>query len=181
MKGGHYRLSKNKKDKVAVKCVGMSACEVTGSAYLIEAPTGEKILLDAGIFQSSNPYESYKINKQKLDYKPSDLTAIIISHANADHFALLPKLFHDGAKCDIYIASENLDFMRPMLEDSAKIFDRDIQAFNRRFKKEHIPVYTLEDVNNTLPHFKGCAKNEPHYISENVWFELIYAGHIFGS
>ena len=34
-----------------VKCVGMSSCEVTGSAYLVEAPTGEKVLMDMGIFQ----------------------------------------------------------------------------------------------------------------------------------
>ena len=174
-------LAKKKKDKVIVRCVGMSSCDVTGSAYLVETPTGEKILLDMGIFQSAKPYEDYKINRRKFDFKPSELTAIIISHANADHFALLPKLFHDGANCDIYLSSENLDFMKPMLEDSAKILERDVQAFNRKLKREHNPVYTLEDVNNTLPHFRGCTKNEVHYISENVWFELIDAGHIFGS
>ena len=96
-------MAKKKKDKITVKCVGMSSCEVTGSAYLVEVPTGEKILLDMGIFQSAKPYEDYKINKRKFDFKPSELTAIIISHSNADHFCLLPKLFHDGANCDIYI------------------------------------------------------------------------------
>ena len=174
-------IAKKNKDKITVRCVGMSASDVTGSGYLVEAPTGEKILLDCGIYQTCKPYEDYKINKKKFDFKPSELTAVIISHSNADHFALLPKLFHDGANCDIYIAAENVDFMQPMLEDSAKILDRDAQSFSRRLKREHQPVYDMEDVNNTLPHFKGCSKNEPHYISENVWFELIDAGHIFGS
>lgn len=174
-------MGKKNKDKIVVRCVGMSSCEVTGSSYLVETPTGEKILIDAGIYQNSKPYEDYKINKRKFDYKPSDLTAIIISHANADHFAMLPKIFHDGANCNIYIAEENIDFMRPMLEDSAKILERDCQFFNRKFQKEHIPIYDLGDVENTLPHFKGCTKNEDHYITDNVWFRLIDAGHIFGS
>lgn len=170
-----------KKDKVTVRCVGMSSCEVTGSGYLVECPTGEKILLDCGIYQSSKPYEDYKINKRKFDFKPSELNAVIISHANADHFCLLPKLVHDGADCDIFIAAENVDFMKPMLEDSAKIMERDVQAFNRKLKREHSPVYTLDDVADTFPLFRGCTKNEYHYISENVWFELLDAGHIFGS
>ena len=69
-----------KKDKVTIRCVGMSSCEVTGSGYLVECPTGEKVLLDCGIYQSSKPYEDYKINKRKFDFKPSELTAVIISH-----------------------------------------------------------------------------------------------------
>lgn len=159
----------------------MSSSDVTGSAYLIEIPTGEKILLDMGLYQTCKPYEDYKINKRKFDFKPSELTAVIISHANADHFALLPKLFRDGAKCNIYIAAENIDFMQPMLEDSAKIIERDCQAFSRKLKREHQPFYNQDDVVNVLPYFKGCSKNELHYITENVWFELLDAGHIFGS
>lgn len=170
-----------KKDKVTVRCVGMSSIEVTGSSYLVECPTGEKILLDCGIYQSSKPFEDYKINKNKFNFKPKDLSAVIISHANADHFALLPKLVHDGADCNIYIAKENIDFMKPMLEDSAKIMERDAQSFGRRYKKSYSPIYTIDDVKDTLPLFRGCTKYENHYITENVWFRLLDAGHIFGS
>ena len=159
----------------------MSSCDVTGSSYLIECPTGEKILLDCGIYQTSKPYEDYKINRRKFDFKPSELTAVIISHINADHYALLPKLVHDGAHCNFYISAETIDFVRPMLEDSAKIFERDVQAFNRKFKREHIPVYNFDDVENSLKYFRGCSKNEEHYITENVRFKFINAGHIFGS
>lgn len=174
-------MSKKKTDKVTVRCVGMSSTDVTGSGYLVECPTGEKVLLDLGIYQSSKPYEDYKINKRKFDFKSSEITAVIISHINADHYCLLPKFVHEGGNCNIYISSETVDFVKPMLEDSAKILERDVQAFERKFKREHKPVYTFEDVENTLPLFRGCTKNEIHYISENVWFKLIDAGHIFGS
>jgi len=170
-----------KKDKITVRCVGMSSCDVTGSGYLVECPTGERILLDLGIYQSSKPYEDYKINKKKFDFKPSEIDAVIISHVNADHYCLLPKAVSEGLKCNIYTASENIDFVKPMLEDSVKILERDVQSFNRKFKKEHSPVYDLDDVTATLPLFRGCTKNEEHYITENVWFRLVNAGHIFGS
>ena len=97
------KIAKKKKDKITVSCVGMSSCEVTGSGYLVECPTGEKVLLDLGIYQSSKPYEDYKINKRKFNFKPSEIDAVIISHSNADHFALLPKAVHDGLNCNIYI------------------------------------------------------------------------------
>lgn len=170
-----------KKEKITVRCVGMSAVDVTGSGYLVETPTGEKILLDCGLYQSSKPYEDYKINKKKFDFKPSELTAVIISHINCDHYCALPKLVRDGSKCNFYLSEETVDFVKPMLEDSAKIMDRDAISFTRRYKKEHHPIYTKEDVENTLPYFRGCSKNEDHYITENVWFRFIPAGHIFGS
>ena len=159
----------------------MSASDVTGSGYLVEAPTGEKVLLDLGIYQSNKPFEDYKINKRKFDFKPSDITAVIISHINADHFAMLPKFVHDGGKCNFYLSEETVDFIKPMLEDSAKIMERDAISFSRKNKKEYSPIYTIEDVENSLQYFRGCSKNEEHYITDNVWFKLIPAGHIFGS
>lgn len=175
------RTIAKKKDKVTVRCVGMSAIDVTGSGYLVECPTGEKILLDLGVYQDSKPFESYKINKRKFDFKPSEIDAVIISHINADHFCMLPKFVHEGGNCNFYLSAETIDFVKPMLEDSAKILLRDSESFSRKFKKEYSPVYTSDDVEDTLPLFKGCSKNEIHYISDNVWFKLIPAGHIFGS
>ena len=174
-------MSKKKEKKITVECVGMSSIDVTGSGYLVTCPTGEKILMDLGIYQSSRPYEDYKINKRKFDFKPSEITAVIVSHVNADHYCILPKAVKEGLHCPIYMSEETIDFTKPMLEDSAKIFDRDVQSFNRKYKKEHSPIYTIEDVEDTLPLFKGCRKNEFYYISDNVWFRLINAGHIFGS
>lgn len=170
-----------KKEKITVRCVGMSASDVTGSGYLVECPTGEKILLDLGLFQSNKPFEDYKINKRKFDFKPSDITAIIISHINCDHFCMLPKFVHDGGKCNFYLSEETVDFVKPMLEDSAKIMERDAFGFSKRYKKEYSPIYTIDDVEKSLQYFRGCSKNEEHYITENVWFKLIPAGHIFGS
>lgn len=174
-------MGKKKKDKVIVKCIGMSSVEVTGSGYLVECPTGESVILDFGIYQSSKPYEDYKINKRKLSFKASEIDAVIISHINADHYCMLPYAKKHGLNCPIFLSEETIDFVKPMFEDCAKIMLRDAESFNKKLKHEHEPIYTIDDVNDTLPLLRGCTKNEFHYISDNVWFRLINAGHIFGS
>ncbi len=170
-----------KKDKIEVKCVGMSASQVTGSMYLVECPTGEQILLDCGLYQTSNPLESWKINQKKFDFKPSELTFVAVSHLNIDHIGLIPKLFSSGANCHIYMSDENIEFVRPMLEDSAKIMDRDALNFTRKYEKEFQPIYTQDEVEKSLSYFRGVKKNEIISITENVSIEFIPAGHIYGS
>ena len=66
--GGRSIMGKSKgNNKVIVRCVGKSAEEVTGSAYLVD--TGqEKILIDCGIYQSNNLLEDYRINNRKFDF-----------------------------------------------------------------------------------------------------------------
>lgn len=172
---------KHKGEKIRVRCVGMSSSEVTGSGYLVECPTGEQILLDCGLYQSGNVYQSYKINKRKFDFKPRDITAVLISHINADHYCLLPKFVAEGGNCNIYISEETLDFTKPMLEDSARIMERDAEMLSRRYGKDLSPVYRVEDVQRTELLFRGCAKDQMHKISENVSFRFVSAGHIFGS
>lgn len=93
-----------------ITVVGQSGKEVTGSSYLVECPTGEKILLDSGMYQSHNKYESYKINNKKLKYDVKDLTFIAISHLNGDHLFLNPLLYKKGATCNTYMYYKNLEF-----------------------------------------------------------------------
>ena len=61
--------TKSKGNKVIVRCIGMSSTDVTGSAYLVEVGE-EKFLIDYGLYQSNHPYEDYKINSRKPDFKP---------------------------------------------------------------------------------------------------------------
>lgn len=176
-----YISKKHKGDKITVKCVGMSSTDVTGSGYLVECPTGEKILLDCGLYQSGNAYQAYKINSRKFNFKPKEVTAVIISHINADHYCLLPKFVADGGNCNFYISEETLDFVKPMLDDSARIMQRDADMLERRYSKSYAPVYTQADVDMSMERFRGCKKDEIHKITDNVSFRFVSAGHIFGS
>lgn len=170
-----------KKSKIQVRFLGRSSTEVTGSIILVECPTGEKILLDCGLYQNSNLFESYKVNSQKFDFKPSELTFVAISHLNIDHLGLIPKLYDDGATCPTYMYYPNIEFVPIMLEDSAKIMDRDVVALSRRYKKDYKPIYTIDSVEKACNHLLGCNKDEIIQVTENVGLKFISAGHIFGS
>ncbi len=168
-------------EKITVRCAGMASTDVTGSCYLVECPTGEKILLDCGIYQSGNITEAYKINHRRFPFKPKEITAVIISHLNADHFCLLPEFAAEGGTCPYYISDESVEFVRPILEDSARIMERDARILSKKNGCEHRPVYDMSDVTVFLSHFRGCRENTIHQITDNVRFRLVPAGHIFGS
>lgn len=168
-------------DKVSVRCVGRSSTDVTGSAYIVSCPSGEKILLDFGLYQTSNTYECWKLNQRKLDFKPSEITFAAISHLNIDHIGLCPLLFKRGGKCDIYMSDDNIEFVRPMLEDSCKIMLRDAEGFTRKYGKLHNPIYEQTDVDAALTHFRGVRPDEIHQITPNVGIKFVHAGHIYGS
>ena len=170
-----------KKQKIQIRFLGRSSTEVTGSIILVECPTGEKILLDCGLYQNSNLTESHRINTQKLDFKPSEITFMAISHLNIDHLGLVPRLFAEGADCPVYMYYPNIELVPIMLADSANIMERDAITLTRRLKREILPIYNLSNVEKALSHFKGCAKNEIIQITENVGLKFIPAGHIFGS
>ena len=141
----------------------------------------KKILLDCGLYQNSNLAESHRVNTQKLDFKPSEITFAAISHLNIDHLGLVPRLFAEGADCPVYMYYPNIELVPIMLADSANIMERDAITLTRRLKREILPIYNLSNVEKALSHFKGCAKNEIIQITENVGLKFIPAGHIFGS
>ena len=69
------------------------ANEVTGTSVLVEVD-GLKILFDLGSFQSQeyDLAKVYKMNYAKGKIPLDDIDYVLISHAHADHCALLPIL-----------------------------------------------------------------------------------------
>ena len=174
-------MGKSKGNKVIVRAVGMSSTSVTGSAYIVETPTGEKLLLDYGLYQSNHPYEDFKINSKKPDFKPEELTAIFITHSHADHLSRVPLLVKYGFTGNIYISDKTIDFLEPLLLDSAKIMERDSFMFSKKLGKNIEPLYNAEDVLNTLPRFRGVRYDDEIKITDNVSVVFTDAGHVFGS
>jgi metallo-beta-lactamase family protein len=159
-----------------------AAQEVTGSCYLLEN-SGYKILLECGIHQGGDAID--RISKEDFKFVPSNIDAVILSHAHLDHSGLLPKLVHDGFKGVIYCTNGTKQLLKILLEDAVHIYLKDIEYENlrreRSGKKALTPQYTLDDVQTVLRLCQGQDYHQPLNFLE--FFSLTFhdAGHILGS
>lgn len=158
--------------------------EVTGSRHLLEV-NGKKILLDCGMFQGKRSEEREK--NKNFGFKPEELDAVILSHAHIDHSGNLPNLVKQGFKGPIYCTPPTVDLLAYMLRDSAYIQEKEAEYLNekKREAREDLiePLYTLDDVEKTLPLVKGVSYDELIQLFEEVDIILCFreAGHILGS
>ena len=89
--------------------------EVTGSCHCLEA-CGKKILVDYGMEQGGNVYEN-----AELPFAIPDVDYILITHAHIDHTGLLPLLYAEGFRGQIFATQATCDLCNIMLKDSAHI------------------------------------------------------------
>lgn len=162
-----------------------AARTVTGSQHLLEI-NGKKILLDCGLYQGKRE-EAYQINKTFL-FDPKELHAVVLSHAHIDHSGNLPSLVAKGFRGNIYSTTATRDLCSIMLQDSAHIQEKDVEYVNRKRAKKHEelfkPLYTPDNVRDTMKLFKAVAYNQKFYIDntgQSVQVEYFDAGHILGS
>jgi len=157
-----------------------AARTVTGSQHLLTI-NGKKILLDCGLFQGRRK-DTYEKNKN-FKFDPKEVDALILSHAHIDHSGNIPQLVKDGFEGPIYATSATKDLCKIMLEDSAYLQQRDIEWLMKKNKK-HIPdepLYSIEDVEETIQKFVSVDYNSATEIFPGVAAYFQDAGHILGS
>ncbi|MBC7387826.1 MAG: MBL fold metallo-hydrolase [Opitutaceae bacterium] len=165
---------------VRLKFLG-GAQTVTGSRYLLEIDN-YKILVDCGLFQGLKDLRLR--NWEPFPVDPKTISAVIITHAHIDHTGYLPKLFKEGFNGPVYCTVATKDLMNILLLDSAKLQEEEAEwAFKKGYSKHSkpMPLYTVEDVNGILNHFKGFAYHETIAINKDVSIRYYDAGHILGS
>lgn len=141
--------------------------EVTGSKHVINFDN-KNILVDCGIWQGNS--EAIKRNKD-FTFPIEELDAVLLTHAHADHCALLPKLIKDGYTGKIYSTPPTRDLASIVMLDSAKI---------QRSEKEDI-IYTEKDCIETMNHFRCAVYEKEKKIFDNFKITFYDAGHILGS
>ncbi len=144
---------------------------VTGSNYLLENKSG-RILIDCGLFQGSSFCE--ELNFKNFPYDPKSIDAVLITHAHIDHIGRLPKLYKAGFRGKIFSTSPTKDFSEHLLIDSENILNREAE------KKNHAPLYTINDINKTMELWEGVKYHQKLRIKD-FEIEFFDAGHILGS
>ena len=153
--------------------------EVTGSCTLLEV-CGKNILVDCGMEQGADIFENIEI-----PVAPSDIDAIVATHAHIDHTGKLPFLVAHGYKGPIYSTRATEELCSIMLMDSAHIQEQEAQWKNRKAQRsgddESVPLYTSEDVINTMKLFSSMGYGTEAEIFEGVTISYTDAGHLLGS
>ena len=153
--------------------------EVTGSCFLLEA-CQKNILIDCGIEQWPNIYE-----KEPLQVPASKVDMVLLTHAHMDHSGLLPLLFKNGFRGQVFATASTGDLCEIMLRDSAHIQMFEAEWKNRKGKragKELVePLYDMDDAIGVLSCFVRCPYEKEIIIGDGIRIRFIDAGHLLGS
>jgi len=104
-----------------IKFLGASGT-VTGSCYLLKEDNGPNVLVDMGMFQGQQ--EIADLNYAPLQFDPSNVYGVILTHAHLDHCGRLPLLTKNGFKGRIFMTEATKDLTEIALLDAAHISDR---------------------------------------------------------
>ncbi|MFD2427796.1 MBL fold metallo-hydrolase [Sphingobium scionense] len=155
---------------------------VTGSCMEV-AHGKRRLLIDCGLFQGSRSLEG--LNHRAFAFRPSEIDAVIVTHAHMDHCGLLPKLVASGYAGKVWCTAPTRDLLAFMLPDAGRIQENDTARRNRRQdragEEPFEPIFTEHDGTQAALH--ACE------VPLETWFEpvpgirarLWNAGHILGS
>lgn len=153
--------------------------EVTGSCHFLEV--GEtKVLIDCGMEQGNNPYQSAElpVGYGEIDY-------VFLTHAHIDHAGMLPWIYARGFKGQIITTYATADLCNIMLKDSAHIQEMEAEWKNRKARRagrqEVEALYTMNDAEGVLTHFEGVAYGQMFKLNENLTLRFTDVGHLLGS
>ena len=158
--------------------------QVTGSCYCLEVG-GLRIMIDHGMFQER---EFLWRNWETCPVAPAQIDALLLTHAHLDHVGRLPKLVAEGFRGPVITTEPTVDLADIILNDSARLQEEDVAYKRKRHAREKrrdarpaVPLYTVDDVQRTLPLIRGVKYRDPVQLNGSVTVTFHDAGHILGS
>jgi metallo-beta-lactamase family protein len=154
---------------------------VTGSKYLLEV-AGRKVLVDCGLFQG---YKALRLrNWADLPLDPSQIDAVVLTHAHIDHSGYLPLLVRNGFRGPVICSEATFDLCRIMLPDSGWLQEEEANYNNRHKLTRHetaLPLYTREDAVRSLARFQPVKDRASLEIVPGLRVDFARSGHMVGS
>ena len=154
---------------------------VTGSKYLVQH-NGKQLLVDCGLFQG---YKQLRLrNWRPLPIEPSQVDAVILTHAHLDHSGYVPLLVREGFKGKVWCTPATGDLARILLPDSGHIQEDDAAFANRKGYSKHdvaMPLYTEDDATRSLKQLKPVGTHQTFEPIAGWRARFTGAGHILGA
>jgi len=154
--------------------------EVTGSCHYLEV--GDKhILVDYGMEQGINVFENepLPVSAARIDY-------VFLTHAHVDHSGLLPLLYAQGFRGQVFATDATADLCSIMLRDCAHIQMMEAEWKNRKAKRSETmasvePLYTMEDAEGVIKRIVPCHYDREIEVCEGIKIRFTDIGHLLGS
>ncbi|WP_203568019.1 MBL fold metallo-hydrolase RNA specificity domain-containing protein [Aestuariimicrobium ganziense] len=154
---------------------------VTGSKYLLTV--GERrILIDAGMFQGEKRWRDE--NWADFPVDPSTVTDLLLTHAHTDHVGYLPALVKKGFRGPVHATKGTIRLAEIVLRDGGKIQENQAKDHAEGGFSKHnppLPLYTLEDVEQTLPLFREVGWDTDVDLGDGIVARWTRTAHILGS
>ena len=159
-----------------------AAGRITGSCHILRI-NGRQILLDCGLIQGRPEEEA--LNREEFPFDPRTVDAVVLSHGHIDHSGRLPLLVKRGFRGPVYTHPATRDLALVLLQDSARLNERDTDFENRFRQKKKMPLldplYGAEEVVETINLMQGLRYGVKEEILPGVALRFQDAGHILGS
>lgn len=155
---------------------------VTGSKFLITYGGNRRVLVEAGLFQGER--EVRELNWQPFPVDPASLDAIVLTHAHMDHCGYLPALVKQGFNGPIYATEGTVRLAEIVLRDAGYLQESEAEDAARGGYSRHatpLPLYTVKDVEDTLPLFQSVEIHTDLAIGGGLNMRMWRAGHILGA
>lgn len=116
--------------------------------------------------------------------EPTEIDAIVLTHAHIDHTGYIPRLVALGFKGPIYCSHGTYELSKILLPDSGHLQEEEANYRNKKGATKHkpaLPLYTREQAEECLKYFKPLDFHVPTRISQEAEITLSKAGHILGA
>lgn len=153
--------------------------EVTGSRTLLSWDSFHA-LIDCGMEQGVNLYEN-----APMPVPASAIDFVFVTHAHIDHTGMLPKLYKDGFRGQVFATRETAHLMNIMLRDSAHIQMMEAEYASRKALRAHKPavqpLYDLNDADGLMQLVSPCPYRETIRVADGCELVFTDIGHLLGS
>jgi metallo-beta-lactamase family protein len=141
-----------------------------------------KLLLDCGLYRGQR--EEARRRNSRFPFTPSDIDAVILSHAHVDHCGNLPNLVRQGFSGPIYCTPATRELVAVMLADSARIQESDavvVRVIGQSDEAVETAFSTRADAEQALQQCVAVPFDQTVTIDGGMQLRLTHAGHILGS
>lgn len=160
---------------------GAASC-VTGSCHLLSVD-GFNLLVDCGLFQGQD--ELFGGTSDPFGFDPSEIDAVLLTHAHLDHCGRLPLLWRQGFRGPIYATAPTRLLAGIVLQDAAHLHEESRDRKNKHVRgvlnKREDATYNISDVLETMALFQTVELEAPVKLFRDITATFYDAGHILGS